>query len=117
MSVRARALHHVDQPVNRHNPWDNLVGPPAWMAEGICATIDPDFWFPERGKWTQSAEAQAICHTCPVREQCLDYAVEHKERWGVWGGVSSTKRRKMIAERFGPDWEKELDEELEDEAA
>jgi WhiB family redox-sensing transcriptional regulator len=35
-----------------------------------------------------------VCAGCPVRERCLDYAIEHVEI-GVWGGTSERERRGM----------------------
>lgn len=35
-----------------------------------------------------------LCHVCPVRQECLDYAVVTKQAQGVWGGMTSKERRK-----------------------
>lgn len=64
-----------------------------WMAEGICAQTDPESFFPEKGGSTQ--EAKKICLGCPVREKCLQYALERGEYFGIWGGKSERERRKM----------------------
>lgn len=66
---------------------------PEWMAAGICAQTDPDAFFPEKGGSTR--EAKAICRSCPVRAACLDYALEHEERYGIWGGLSERERRRL----------------------
>jgi hypothetical protein len=39
----------------------------------------------------------AICALCPVRLACLDWAIEHNERNGIWGGVSARSRQRMRA--------------------
>lgn len=71
-----------------------LVGlVPEWMSEGICAQIDAEEWFPEKGG--SSRAAQAVCATCPVRTQCLQYAVDNSERFGIWGGLTEGQRRKL----------------------
>lgn len=66
-----------------------------WMAEAICAQTDPEAFYPEKGEAT--ADAKRICQGCPVRQVCLEYAMEHKELFGVWGGLSVRDRRKLSA--------------------
>ena len=49
-----------------------------------CRTSEPDLWFSD-----QPAElkmAQSMCMRCPLRQPCLDGAIERQEPWGVWGG-------------------------------
>lgn len=66
---------------------------PEWYPEGLCSQTDPEAFFPEKGGSTR--EAKKICHGCPVRSKCLDYAIETGERFGIWGGVSERERRKL----------------------
>ena len=72
----------------------------AWMAEGECNGLDPALFYPDQGG--DAATPKRICSTCPVRVQCLEYALLTNERHGIWGGVSERERRRMRAERFGP---------------
>lgn len=65
----------------------------AWQADGACRTHDTDLFFPERGQPLDAS--RRICAGCPVREQCLDYAVEHNIGFGVWGGLSERERRRI----------------------
>ena len=58
-----------------------------WMDDGSCMSVDPELFFPEMGGATK--QAKLICKGCPVRAECLDYALEHNEREGVWGGLSA----------------------------
>ena len=71
----------------------NIVTAPQWMADGLCAEVDPDLWFPEKGGSTR--EAKALCRRCAVRADCLDYALLHDERFGIWGGESERSRRRL----------------------
>ncbi len=64
----------------------------AWMLEAKCLDADPEAFFPEKGGSTR--EAKRICSICPVREECLEYALEHDERFGIWGGLSERERRR-----------------------
>lgn len=68
-------------------------GPLAWQERALCAQTDPEAFFPEKGGSTR--EAKRVCATCEVREECLDYALEHDERFGIWGGLSERERRKL----------------------
>ncbi len=69
----------------------------AWMRDGACRKLTPEqvdeIFFPDRGMST--GPAKRVCSECPVREECLDYAMNNVERFGVWGGVSERKRRDM----------------------
>jgi WhiB family redox-sensing transcriptional regulator len=66
---------------------------PNWMTFALCQEVDPEKWFPERGASVR--DAKRICRDCPVRAQCLRYALDHDERFGVWGGLSERERRRL----------------------
>lgn len=88
--------------VGSHSPLDldlPALADEPWMGEAICAQTDSEAFFPEKGGTTKPAKQ--ICATCPVRSQCLEYAMDHDERFGVWGGLSERERRKLRWEREG----------------
>jgi WhiB family transcriptional regulator, redox-sensing transcriptional regulator len=62
-----------------------------WVEQAHCGGVNPDLFFPERGASTR--DAKAVCRVCPVREECLDYALAANERFGIWGGLSERERR------------------------
>ena len=64
-----------------------------WAADAKCLQADPETFCPEQGGSTR--EAKRIGVQCDVREQCLDYALENDERFGIWGGLSERERRKL----------------------
>lgn len=66
---------------------------PEWQDDALCAQTDPEEFYPEKGGNTRLAKA--ICQRCDVREQCLQYALDHGERYGIWGGVTERERRKL----------------------
>lgn len=68
-----------------------------WIDNALCAQTDPEAFFPERGK--VPAEAKRICQSCPVRADCLDYALRTGQRFGVWGGLSERERRRLQPSR------------------
>ena len=67
--------------------------PLAWQADALCAQTDPEAFFPEKGGSTR--DAKEICAACEVRAECLAYALEHDERYGIWGGLSERERRSL----------------------
>lgn len=72
---------------------DLLGNVPEWQARALCAQTDPEAFFPEKGGSTR--DAKRICARCEVKENCLQYALDHDERFGIWGGLSERERRKI----------------------
>jgi WhiB family redox-sensing transcriptional regulator len=64
-----------------------------WQDRALCAQTDPEAFFPEKGGSTR--EAKKICQSCEVRAECLEYALAHDERFGIWGGLSERERRRL----------------------
>jgi WhiB family redox-sensing transcriptional regulator len=64
-----------------------------WQDRALCAQTDPEAFFPEKGGSTR--EAKKICLGCEVRNECLEYALAHDERFGIWGGLSERERRRL----------------------
>ncbi|NIR37006.1 MAG: WhiB family transcriptional regulator, partial [Actinobacteria bacterium] len=44
-------------------------------------------------------KAKAICQVCPVQVDCLEFAMEIREPYGIWGGLTETERRQVAARR------------------
>lgn len=65
----------------------------SWQERALCAQTDPEAFFPEKGGSTR--EAKKVCTGCEVRSECLEYALAHDERFGIWGGLSERERRKL----------------------
>lgn len=72
---------------------DPATDPLAWQADALCAQTDPEAFFPEKGGSTR--DAKRICSGCEVKAQCLEYALQNDERFGIWGGLSERERRKL----------------------
>lgn len=68
-----------------------------WQLEANCLGVDPDLFFPERGASTK--EAKAVCKGCVVREDCLEFALQNGEKFGIWGGLSERERRRIHRQR------------------
>ena len=71
----------------------DLENPLAWQSDSLCAQTDPEAFFPEKGGSTR--DAKKICTTCEVKAQCLEYALQNDERFGIWGGLSERERRRL----------------------
>ncbi|MFZ0664777.1 MAG: WhiB family transcriptional regulator, partial [Acidimicrobiales bacterium] len=78
-----------------------------WRRFALCLQFEPELWFsyePEDG-----VKAVRVCSECPVRLDCLGWAIAHNEIFGIWGGISARKRTRIRAEMrrkqpsiFGP---------------
>lgn len=83
---------------------------PDWFINARCADGVGTFaWLFFSEDLSEIARAKAICANCPVREPCLDVAVERRESWGVWGGellmngkVLAAKRRRGRPPKVAP---------------
>jgi WhiB family redox-sensing transcriptional regulator len=71
---------------------------PAWQQDAECANYAGrvDF-FPARGESLR--DAKAVCTICPVKNECLEFAMRLKVAHGVWGGLSERERRSLRRER------------------
>ncbi len=65
-----------------------------WVVFAACRDIDGDTFFPATKDETD--HALSICATCPVQLECLEYALEARERYGVWGGMTEKQRRRLL---------------------
>ncbi|MER5884546.1 WhiB family transcriptional regulator [Streptomyces sp. NPDC001941] len=66
-----------------------------WSQRAACLEVDPELFFPVGSKGPalrQEAEAKAVCDRCPVRRQCLAYALDAGQLAGVWGGTNEDER-------------------------
>lgn len=72
---------------------------PDWMNRGLCtiAGIHPETFFPPKTDGRNAGrDARKICADCPVRQTCLEYAIEFPTHLdGIWGGTSEIERRAM----------------------
>ena len=65
-----------------------------WAVFASCKESDADLFFPASKK--EERAALAVCTVCPVIDDCLEYALESKERFGVWGGTTEKERRRLL---------------------
>jgi len=68
-----------------------------WMDSALCARSEnPEWWFPADG---DTAAAVRVCADCPVRADCLEYAIANRIKEGIWGGQTERGRRMIVRAR------------------
>lgn len=67
----------------------------SWYDNGLCKNHETSFFYPEPGDPLQAKNAKIICRGCPVKAECLTFALENKESFGIWGGYSPRQRTKI----------------------
>ena len=73
-----------------------------WMDRASCKEIDGDLWFAEGTNFIVTKIAKKICGTCPVVDQCLQYALENRIDYGVWGALTIQERRSLLRKNKVP---------------
>jgi len=69
-----------------------------WLAHGACRDEDPELFFPITSGGPSARQilaAKAVCARCPVRSDCLRYALDDPHSYGVWGGTTDEERSGM----------------------
>jgi|HubBroStandDraft_4_1064222.scaffolds.fasta_scaffold344899_2 WhiB family redox-sensing transcriptional regulator len=70
---------------------------PGWQGRALCRQADPDAFFPEPGALApENRQALRTCRCCPVRSECLEWAIGNGEEFGIWGGMTQRERRRMV---------------------
>ncbi|HZU79106.1 MAG TPA: WhiB family transcriptional regulator [Acidimicrobiales bacterium] len=72
---------------------DELAHRPQWQAFAACRDAPSEWFFPVRGGDVR--RAKALCDTCVVRGECLDYAMSDGEIRGLWAGTTERERARM----------------------
>jgi len=85
------------EPKFRHDPRQT-----AWIERARCLGEDPELFFPvgvTGAAIVQSERAKAVCGSCPVRGECLRWALDTCQDAGVWGGLDEEERRVIRRQR------------------
>lgn len=68
-----------------------------WRMKASCREHpDPDLWFPEPMMQDNYRLAKRVCYECPVRTECLTWALANNEVFGVWGGFTEYERYSLL---------------------
>jgi len=68
-----------------------------WRDEAACLGLDATIFYPADDD--EAEEARVVCEQCAVQRECLEYALAHREKDGVWGGATERDRRRIIRQR------------------
>lgn len=66
-----------------------------WRTEAACAEVPDVDFFPVNDDLGEMTRALAVCAECPVREECLAFAIETNQSDGIWGGTTPGERSKL----------------------
>lgn len=66
-----------------------------------CMVSDPEAWFVNtfKGRSREVVNAKRLCEACPVKSECLAYALANPELHGIWGGLTPRERSRLRAKR------------------
>ena len=84
LKVQRDPIASLMRPLTPRGPWER---------DAACLDAEPETFYPDKGGSTR--EAKRICESCPVRSECLEYALANDERFGIWGGLSERERRRL----------------------
>ena len=75
-----------------------------WRAKAACRDIDTSWFFPDGDAVGDAdvAAALAVCASCPVRDECLEFALTTRQDDGIWGGTTEAERKRIRRRRSKP---------------
>jgi len=74
--------------------WSDVNQP--WHVAAACLGLNTEMFYPYRTDIEGVEQVRPICMRCPVRQQCLQFAIDNDERFGVWGGMSAIERNQLV---------------------
>lgn len=95
--VEARVSDIMDVPNEHRFTPSPIAGSWGDYAECLSAKRDPDLFFPERGG--SIGDAKKVCRKCLVSSDCLEFALQNDEKFGIWGGMTERERRRLRRQR------------------
>ena len=70
-----------------------------WRLIGLCKGSSTVVFYPPSDDDSLAEEAKTICSMCTVRKPCLEFALNTREKHGVWGGLTERERRRVLRQR------------------
>jgi WhiB family redox-sensing transcriptional regulator len=70
---------------------------PIWRRHSACRGLDPAIFYPPTDE--DAVHAKVVCGECSVQETCLEFALQGREKEGVWGGATEKERRRILRQR------------------
>lgn len=69
-----------------------------WRLEAVCTDLSSEAFFLVGDDLEGMRKAQEICATCPVKQECLEFAIGTNQTLGIWGGTTPNERRRLRRE-------------------
>jgi WhiB family redox-sensing transcriptional regulator len=70
----------------------------SWRARAACRFCPPELFFPGETPGIAhecTEQAKRVCRACEVRNECLDFALESRQEYGIWGGTDEKERGRI----------------------
>jgi WhiB family transcriptional regulator, redox-sensing transcriptional regulator len=68
-----------------------------WRMLGACRGLDASIFYPDNDD--EAEVAKQVCQECSVQQACLEFALQRREKVGVWGGATERERRRILRQR------------------
>lgn len=97
-TVRPSGRHILDNRARGETKVAPVSDTEDWRDQAACRQEDPDLFFPVGTTGPalgQIEQAKAICRGCPVIEDCLRFALDTGQDYGIWGGLTENERRTL----------------------
>lgn len=69
----------------------------SWQRNASCVGLESTIFYPPTD--AESGPAKAVCSECPVRQDCLEFAITVREKEGIWGGATAAERQSLVRRR------------------
>ncbi len=63
-----------------------------WQEQAVCASVEPDLFYPAPHEHGRRRQAKALCASCPVVNECLQWALEINDKFAILGGLTAHER-------------------------
>lgn len=78
-----------------------------WRVRAACRDMAPidgatesHPFYPHESEGEDTVAAKAVCAGCPVREECLEWAMRFRDHYGIWGGLTERERVSLRRRRY-----------------
>lgn len=70
-----------------------------WAENAACRSMGPNLFYPDYAAHESVTAAKKVCEVCPVRADCLEWALVTRQGDGIWGGTSGQERDRILRRR------------------
>ena len=73
----------------------DTVSQPQWRNRAACASLPDSMFFLAGDDFAGMKEAKKVCADCPVKAECLEFAILTNQSLGIWGETTPNERRQI----------------------